>query len=83
VRVTALMEGGGWYDDLVTRGNAPYGERLHWTRPQDVLIVALTLPLWPLLGLADAVHVAGVIVSPLLHLAAVLAAGWVVRPLAR
>jgi hypothetical protein len=83
VRVTALLEGGGWYDDLVTRGNAPYGETLHWTRPQDALIAALTLPLWPLLGLADAVHLAGVIVSPLLHLVAVLAAGWVVRPLAR
>jgi hypothetical protein len=83
VRVTALLQGDGWYSDLVPRGNAPYGETLHWTRPQDALIAVLALPLRLVLGLGSAVHLAGVIVSPLLHLLAVLLAGWVARPLAR
>lgn len=82
LRVRELASGGGWYDTVLARGNAPFGESLHWTRLHDLLILALAAPLRLVLPLADAVHGAGLVVSPLLYLLAVAAAGWAARPLA-
>ena len=83
VRVLDLVDSRDWYDGTIERSNAPYGEHLHWTRPLDVMILAGALPLkhaisldWP-----DAVYVAGTLVSPVLHVLALLAFLWALRPL--
>jgi hypothetical protein len=39
-RVLQLYQDGGWYDALVLRTNAPFGEQLHWTRPLDIILFA-------------------------------------------
>lgn len=83
VRVLEFVEGRDWYDGTIERSNAPYGEHLHWTRPLDVLILAGAVPLKKLAGLDwhDAVYVSGTLVSPALHILALLAFLWALRPL--
>ena len=81
VRVLDLVSSGGWFDPAVSRANAPFGFALHWTRPLDVLLIALALPLAPFLGFAAALYWAGALVGPLLHLATAAALAWAARPL--
>ncbi len=81
VRVEALYETGDWYDGVVHRSNAPYGESLHWTRPFDVVLLAGAAALAPLLGIKAALYWWGVLVSPVLHLLALFALLWAARPL--
>lgn len=83
VRVLELVEGGGWYDGTIERSNAPYGEQLHWTRPLDALILAGAAPLRILAGLdwQSSVYISGTLVSPVLHILALLAFLWALRPL--
>ncbi len=81
VRVTELAESGGWYDTTIDRSNAPYGDELHWTRPFDVMVIAVAAPLVPLVGLKDALFWSGAAICPLIHLAALFALGWAVAPL--
>ena len=45
VRVSDLYQTGNWYDPVILRSDAPDGERSHWTRPFDVLLLAGTVPL--------------------------------------
>ena len=73
LRVLDLAAGGGWFDGTIARSNWPFGETLHWTRPLDVLILLLGAPAMPVLGVATALHWAGMLISPLLLLATVLA----------
>ena len=80
LRVTHLFESGEWFDSSLPRANAPYGGSLHWTRPFDVLLLALALPLVPILGFAKALFWSGVLVSPLLHVGSALALAWAVTP---
>ncbi len=68
VRATELAEGGGWFDTVSERSNAPFGLELHWTRPLDVLLLAGAAPLAPLVGFQTALYWWGVVVSPLLQL---------------
>ncbi len=81
VRVTELAERGRWFDATSRRSNAPHGEVLHWTRPVDVLLLAGAAPLIPLLGLRTSLHWWGVMLSPALQFAALLALFWAGRPL--
>jgi len=81
VRIEELAGGDGWYDSTIERGNAPYGDELHWTRPFDVMVLAMALPLRAALPLHDALFWAGAIICPLLHLALIWAAAWAARPL--
>lgn len=74
VRIEVLLNGGGWFSDLIARSNAPYGETLHWTRLHDVIILAVSAPLFPFLPAKEALFWGGAFVSPLLH----LALGWAV-----
>lgn len=83
VRVAELMQHGHWFDSMVARANAPYGDVLHWTRPFDVLILLVALPASLVLGSEQALYVAGLAVPPLLHLASVLLLIWALRPLIR
>jgi hypothetical protein len=70
VRVTQLVETGHWFDDTIARSNAPYGERLHWTRPLDVLLIAGAAPLATFTGWERALWLWGVSLSPTLLAAA-------------
>lgn len=72
VRVERLVETGNWLDGSNPRSNWPYGEVSHWTRPMDLLILALAAPGRLLAESRGAIAVAGILVSPLLHLAAAL-----------
>ncbi len=80
VRVGELAEHGRWFDKVMPRSNAPFGEELHWTRLFDVLLLAVAAPLMPVLGVARSLHFAGVVVSPLLELAAIAVLLWAARP---
>ncbi|MDA0352655.1 MAG: hypothetical protein O3A10_10665 [Chloroflexi bacterium] len=81
VRVDELASGGGWFDSTIERSNAPFGDELHWTRPFDVLILAIAAPLGLAIGFDDALFVSGAVISPLLHLAMLFALVWAVTPL--
>ena len=83
LRVSELYETWNWFDGTIDRANAPYGDTLHWTRPFDVLIIALALPASLAFGAEQGLYVAGIIVSPLLQLATALALIWTLRPLIR
>lgn len=78
MRVQALREGGAWFDDLMPRVAAPEGIVVQWTRPLDLLILLPALALERLLGLAptQALFVVGQFVSPVLLVAAAVAAAW-------
>lgn len=81
VRVAALRDGAGWFDDVTPRLNAPDGLLIQWTRPVDLLILLPALALEALAGFAprQALMVSGILVSPVLHAAAVVAAAWAAR----
>ena len=81
VRVGELAESGRWFDATSQRSNAPHGELLHWTRPVDVLLLAGAVPLSPVIGLRTALFWWGVMLSPALQFAALLALFWAGRPL--
>src|SRR3546814_18136517 len=80
VRVNELAQGGGWFDDTIARANAPYGDTLHWTRPLDVLLIALLWPAGLVAGAQQALAIAGLLVSPLLQLATALLLIWALPP---
>jgi len=81
VRIQRLVETGGWFDSTLPRANWPYGGSLHWTRPLDVVLIALALPLAAVTGFAKALYWAGVLVGPLLHGLTAVAVMWAARPL--
>ncbi len=81
VRVQKLIQGDGWYDNRISRANAPHGHDLHWSRPLDVLLLTGAALLAPRFGWDDGLQQAGVWLSPLLHLLTLLALLWAVRPL--
>lgn len=83
VRVGELAQGGGWFDGTIARANAPYGDTLHWTRPLDVLIIALSWPAGLLFGAQQGLEIAGILISPLLQLATALLLIWALRPVIR
>jgi asparagine N-glycosylation enzyme membrane subunit Stt3 len=81
MRIEALLLGGGWYDGLLPLLNAPDGLVMHWTRPFDLVVILVALPLMVFLPLGDALLWAGVFVSPLLHMMTAALLAWGARPL--
>ena len=81
IRVSELRETGRWYDPVILRSNAPFGDRLHWTRPFDTLLLAGAVPASFLADFDSSLFWWGVILSPVLLLGALLALRWAVRPL--
>jgi len=81
VRVAALHDGGGWYDGVIARSNAPYGDSLHWTRPLDMLLLGGAAIFSLFMSTKDALFAAGVIISPILDLLGSFAVAWAFRPL--
>jgi len=81
-RVVELRTGEvGWFDSIAPRSNAPFGHSMHWTRPLDVVVLALAAPVDLFMPTADAVYAAGVAVGPLLFAATSAAAVWAAVPL--
>lgn len=76
LRVLELWQGGGWFDDRVSRLDAPTGLSLHWTRPLDVLILLPAQVLHRVFGWGqrEAVLAAGAWICPALHAACAVAA---------
>ncbi|MBI2585850.1 MAG: hypothetical protein HYW28_08260 [Rhodospirillales bacterium] len=81
LRVERLIETGDWLDSSLPGANAPYGGSLHWTRLFDVMLIALALPLMPLLGVKAALYWSGAMISPLLHLGTAATLAWAAMPL--
>ena len=81
VRIEELLETGRWYDGSIPRSNAPFGETLHWTRPFDGILLALTALLRLFLPTAEALHYAGVSVAPLLLVVLCFVVSWTVTTL--
>ncbi|MBP0466958.1 hypothetical protein J5Y09_23725 [Roseomonas sp. PWR1] len=81
IRILDLREGAGWFDDVTPRLNAPDGLLVQWTRPVDLLILLPALLLEALAGLSprQALIVSGIVLSPVLHAGAVVAAAWAAR----
>lgn len=73
IRVHDWWQAGLWYDSISARSNWPHGEVLHWTRPLDVLLIALAAPFWPFVGFEKALFISGVIVSPVVSIMAMWA----------
>lgn len=80
IRVMDLIQGAQWFDQPFPPEGAPFSHTLHWTRPLDGILLALAAMLAPFLGIARALHWAGVVVSPLLHLGIVAALVWALAP---
>lgn len=81
LRVEMLWQGGNWFDNALPRNNAPYGDTSHWTRPLDVLISIIALPLVPIFGVKPALFWGGAISGPVLHAGTVAAFAWAAFPL--
>lgn len=64
VRVREWLDAGAWHANFSPRSNAPFGETLHWTRPMDMVLVALAAPFIPFVGLNEALYFSGFMVSP-------------------
>lgn len=80
VRVEQLAATGDWYDNVIHRSNAPYGETLHWTRPLDVLLLLGAWLLKPFLGFHNALGWWGVVISPILGVLSLIALYWATKP---
>ena len=38
LRVLLLFETGDWYNTIIPRSNAPFGQSMHWTKPLDIIL---------------------------------------------
>ncbi len=76
IRVMELHEGLGWYHVVTGRLAAPEGLFVHWTRPLDLLILlpARAIAALTSLSMQQALTLAGILVSPVLHVLAAVAA---------
>lgn len=80
MRVEQLHDRGGWFDPLLSRLNAPYGQSLHWTHPVDLLLLAGAGLAGLMLSYHDALLRAAVLMGPLLHLLCVPVLSVATRP---
>ncbi|HZL99817.1 MAG TPA: hypothetical protein VFD43_06160, partial [Planctomycetota bacterium] len=81
VRAQELAAGGGWYDTVIDRSNAPFGTPMHWTRPFDLALLAGGLAGAPFVGFHAALFWWGVFLPALLQLACALLLVWAAEPL--
>ena len=79
-RVAQLWQEGNWFDSVVTRIGPPEGLILHWSRPFDLLLLLGALLASPLLGFEAGLYWWGVVLGPLLQVAAVIALVWAAAP---
>lgn len=81
IRVENLLDRGNWHDVTIARANAPFGFNLHWSRPFDLVLLALALPFVPVLGWHEAILFAGIWISPVLHVATAIVMLWALPPI--
>ena len=81
IRVLDLYNTGRWYDPVLLRSNAPYGEKLHWTRPFDILLLLGSVPITLLADFKSALFWWGVAISPILMTVTLIALHWSTRPI--
>ncbi len=81
VRVSQLASSGAWLDSSIPDSHLGQPEEVAWSRPLDVLVLSLFLPLRALLPERDALLLAGSLVSPLLWAACVPLLIAALRPL--
>lgn len=81
VRVAQLHDTGAWFDSVILRSNAPYGDDINWTRPLDAILLLGTWLLRPWFGFDDALFWTAAAIGPLGHVAVAFAAVWAARPL--
>lgn len=79
VRVDMLADGGDWYDQVIHRSNAPFGEELHWSRALDILVILLALPFSFFFNHHQALQWSGIIISPVLKMLSLPALFWATR----
>jgi hypothetical protein len=83
VRIRELWQTGDWFDTVIARANAPYGDALHWTRLFDGFLLLGVFVLKPFLGFEEALYWSGAVASPLLLLLTAVVIGWAGAPLLR
>ena len=79
-RVLHLYETGNWFDPSYPRINPPDGHVQHWTRALDALLLAGAWLLEPLLGFQAALHLWGILISPVCLALSILALNWATAP---
>jgi hypothetical protein len=62
--VVDLLQGQSWYDHMQHRLNPPEGVFIHWTKPVDVLLLLLALPLSAFMPIQTAVLISAAFVPP-------------------
>lgn len=80
VRVLEFMEGDGWYNHIMPRGNIPYGCDIHWTRLYDCMLIAGSYLFRPFVNTSkDALFHFSAIISPILGIFAALNYGQICK----
>lgn len=80
-RVLQLYQSGGWYDAIVLRTNAPFGEQLHWTRLLDGILFAGAWIGSAVTEFPRALWAWGIVIGPATLLLLVPIWSWGTRPL--
>ena len=79
MRIERLVATGDWWDGTLPLLDAPQGLAMHWTRPFDVIVLALALPLLPFMAMKGALFWAGALASPLLEAVGAALLAWAGR----
>ena len=82
-RASHLYETGGWFDHTYPRINPPDGHLQHWTRPMDILLLGGGALSGAILGFERGLYYWALVLTPLMHLLALLILVWGVQPLVR
>jgi hypothetical protein len=81
IRASDLYNTGQWYEPVLIKSNAPYGEKLHWSRPFDVLLLLGAAPIALLVDFKSALFWWGVAISPILMTVTLFALYWSTKPI--
>jgi asparagine N-glycosylation enzyme membrane subunit Stt3 len=68
LRVEKIHDGHDLHELSLSRSNAPYGEKLHWTKAFDILLLSGAYILSFLMPFEEALYWFGNFVNPLMHL---------------
>jgi asparagine N-glycosylation enzyme membrane subunit Stt3 len=82
-RVTHLAETGDWFNHVYPRVNPPDGHAQHWTRPFDVVLLSGGALAGSVLGFERGLYYWALVLTPMLHVLALLTLVWGLDPLVR
>ena len=83
VRIRDLYDSGCWYNPIVVRANAPYGHSMHWSKPFDVLLLIVAVPMSIFADFESALFWWAVVISPFLLIASFIVIPWATGPILR